>query len=499
MRVFRWLPAPRGGRALIVAWFAAVALLLAMVLPAFAAKTPIRLVDASFTPQSANVGARVTFVVTYRNFDGVEASSVRAEFAGVRYALSPVKSKKTVQAGIRYQATVAPAAGSGTVRFVATDLQGQTATVSAGKLTIAAAPTSGSSGSSGSSSSGSGSSAGTGGSGSTSASGSGSSGAPDVAPAPTSGSIADAAPGGSSTMADDGSIARGGTYASTYPGITGSPTRDRSPAIPDESTSGAADPTRPMGLGRSALVGAGAAAGIAGLTGLGASTTPITAVLPVLVTTFGGATMLMAFMVFGKRRRDGEPTDSDAALSAAAATGYGVAATATIVDAEMAMPRWRRPSLLEARKADPLRHPTAPDVRLTFDHGLVDPLAGHERRRIRYRVVRLLDSPDELTALDIGVLDAGDEVQLLERSGVYWFVLCPDGQRGWVHKMVLGETIEDPDLPGPAARATEPRADAEGAFAARLAAVGAGPVRATDTGDVDDDVLQAYLAARSRA
>jgi hypothetical protein len=53
-----------------------------------------------------------------------------------------------------------------------------------------------------------------------------------------------------------------------------------------------------------------------------------------------------------------------------------------------------------------------------------------ERRVIRYRVVRLLDAPDELRSADIGQLDQGDEVQLLERSGAYWLVLCPDGRRG---------------------------------------------------------------------
>jgi hypothetical protein len=188
------------------------------------------------------------------------------------------------------------------------------------------------------------------------------------------------------------------------------------------------------------------------------------------------------------------------------------------VDAEMQLPRWRRPSLLEARKADPVRM-AGPVVNLSFEHGVVGPLDGHERRRIRYAVVRLLDSPDELTAADIGTLDQGDEVQLLERSGVYWFVLCPDGRQGWVHKMVLGEIIApEADLPGPAERATAARAGEIDGFATRLAAArgpGGGPTpaghdptmpgpawslrgaTATDAGlDLDDDVLQAFLDSR---
>ena len=104
------------------------------------------------------------------------------------------------------------------------------------------------------------------------------------------------------------------------------------------------------------------------------------------------------------------------------------------------MPRWRRPSLLQARKADPLRtEATAP--RLAFDQGFNGALAGTERRLIRYTVVRLLDAPDELRGREIGVLGEGDEVELLEKQGVYWLVGCPDGGRGWIHKMTLGAVV----------------------------------------------------------
>ena len=268
-------------------------------------------------------------------------------------------------------------------------------------------------------------------------------------------------------------------------------------------------------------------AGSLSVAGLGGGPDALAAVMPVVVTTFGGAAMLMAFVLFGKRRRDDEPTDSDENLAAAAASSAGAVASSALVeaapgpasapgptaaDAELAMPRWRRPSLLEARKADPTRA-AAVDTRLTFDHGAALPVGGHERRRIRYRVVRLLDRPDELLALDIGALDAGDEVELLERSGVYWFVLCPDGQQGWVHKMVLGEVVEGPAVPGPAERATGPRRGDEvgagstsagsdplardpmsPALAWALPAAPAGDVSM----DIDDDVLLAFRAAQGR-
>ena len=126
------------------------------------------------------------------------------------------------------------------------------------------------------------------------------------------------------------------------------------------------------------------------------------------------------------------------------------------------MPRWRRPSLIEARKADPTRSVASPH-RLSFGDGVTGPVDGRERRVIRYAVVRLLDAPDELRSAEIGQLDQGDEVQLIERSGSYWLVLCPDGRQGWLHQMTLGEIVSD----------------------ARQ--------------EVDDDVLTAFLTARAQA
>jgi hypothetical protein len=117
-------------------------------------------------------------------------------------------------------------------------------------------------------------------------------------------------------------------------------------------------------------------------------------------------------------------------VNGAAPGGFGAPLSA---DLEALLPRWRRPSLLQARKADPIRDST-PAARLTFDQGLVGKLDGRERRTIRYSLVRLLDSPDELRAAEIGYLDQGDEVQLLEKYGAYWLVLCPDGRQGWVPK-----------------------------------------------------------------
>ena len=200
--------------------------------------------------------------------------------------------------------------------------------------------------------------------------------------------------------------------------------------------------------------------------------------LPVMISTTASIVAWAAFLMFGKRRRDGDPPAPDPVLANNAATGVPPAPSTTLVPGwpvspnidpnEAGMPRWRRPSLLAARKDDPLRHASTA-VSLTFARGAGGPIEGKARRTIRYRLVRLLDLPDESRASEIAVLDQGDEVQLLEKSGTYWLVLCPDGRQGWLHQMVLGAAVEDDD---------EPLSNSTG---------------------IDDDVLSSFLNARNKS
>jgi hypothetical protein len=159
---------------------------------------------------------------------------------------------------------------------------------------------------------------------------------------------------------------------------------------------------------------------------------------PTIATLILGTGAWAAFSLFGRRRRD-DDAEADVLLAAAAATGFegGAAAGLSVVD-ESLLPRWRRPSLQQARRTDPLRA-AAEASHMSFEAAGVMPLANYERRVIGYRLVRLLDSPDELRATEIGVVDQGDEVQLLDRHGAYWLVLCPDGRQGWVHRMTLAD------------------------------------------------------------
>jgi hypothetical protein len=170
----------------------------------------------------------------------------------------------------------------------------------------------------------------------------------------------------------------------------------------------------------------------------------LTELAPTIAAASAGGAAWAAFAFFGKRRRDGDEIDENMLATAAAAVYEVQAAPGLRVVDESLMPRWRRPSLQEVRRTDPLRS-VADTTHLSFDAAGIRPLANFERRLIGYRLVRLLDSPDEYRSMEIGILDQGDEVQLLERRGVYWLVLCPDGRQGWVHRMTLAEPVQ-PDI-----------------------------------------------------
>ena len=283
------------------------------------------------------------------------------------------------------------------------------------------------------------------------------------------------ATGGSGTAGGPGTGAGPGTGTGAGPGTGGSGTGGTG------GTGGGT--TLPLGMGG----GSGTASTFWRIV-------PTTIVVTTMVVT------MMAFLMFGKRRRDQEPTAPDAVLGAAAACGSGLIASTRLVPAlavaratpvapvapvapaaawadtpiaamasaamaasavqnavavapppvemDAHLPRWRRPSLVEARKGDPLRstdpiHSVSSSAHLTFAGAVGAAVTGLERRRIRYRLVSLLSAPDEVRGVEIGVLDEGDEVVMMEKRGTFWRVLCPDGREGWLHKMVLGDIVGD--------------------------------------------------------
>jgi hypothetical protein len=114
------------------------------------------------------------------------------------------------------------------------------------------------------------------------------------------------------------------------------------------------------------------------------------------------------------------------------------------------MPRWRRPSVQSARKASS-RGVELPHVPVAFKDGATDV----ERRRIRYRLVRVSSIPDEIMGEEVARLDRGDEVELIRSAGAYWLVRTPFGEEGWVHQMTLETGDAEPSDDAPIDESTD--------------------------------------------
>jgi hypothetical protein len=506
----------------MLAAVAAFVLAALLVLPVFAVTGPTRLSDPSVSPTAATPTTRVTFSVTYRNREGSPPDFVEVVVGGIAHPMT--SSGGNWKSGVVFSWSATLPVGSHSVLFRGMDRErftdeaaGPTVVVSVPATPAPTpaptpkptpkptpAPT------------------------------------PDPTPAPTPrqtpaptplpaatpvpAPVATPAPGQPGGGDDPGSPGAGPATPGAGPTTPGAETPGQEPSgeepsgeepsgeepsgegtpppvtagggpisgDPNDPSSGGDDPTSVGGGWGSGSLdrdgGWGDLTATLEVLGLDPSRGPDFRLLPTAVASTALVSAALAFGFFGKRRRDGEPPEPDEVLEARAArggqptadgslvTGNGQAAVA-YVDAELALPRWRRPSLLEARKADPVRD-ALPIQNLTFAQGGVSALDGHERRLIRYHVVELLEAPDELRSATVGSLTQGDEVQLLERSGTYWRVLCPDGRQGWIHKMTLGEVVGGPAAPSPSQAWATESIEREG---------------------VDDDVLAAFMAARGRA
>jgi hypothetical protein len=114
---------------------------------------------------------------------------------------------------------------------------------------------------------------------------------------------------------------------------------------------------------------------------------------------------------------------------------------------ESAIPRWRRPSLMEARRSDPGRSGVHEPIRFG------DAVAPADRRVVRYDLARITAEPDEMGGREVGVLGRGDEVLVVEHQGAYLRITTPDGLEGWVHRTILGR---GPSPEAPAAQLLPP-------------------------------------------
>jgi hypothetical protein len=494
----------------LAALCAALFVIFVLVAPALAVEGPTKLYDATVSPRTGTPTTTITFTVGYRNREGSAPAYVSVVIDGKAHAMSS-DGGTSWKSGVRNRWTTKLAAGTHRISFTAMSRDRFSDTLDGGtvKITIppppapaptpqptpkptpkpTPAPTAAPTADGGTVDAGSGGST------------DGTDPGPDGGTGTVGGDTTDptAGPGttdGVTGSGDDTGVS-GGSAGSADPADTGdgsgrstnamnAPVNGLLGAGPIDGSSTGSGPGgdsstgSPVGSHGVVTGGTGWGALSSALEALGINRPPAVTMLPMLVGTSTAMTMAFAFAIFGKKRRDEEPPAPDEVLRNNAARGHGavpggdivngVVRAATVpgpIDTEAGMPRWRRPSLIQARKADPSRS-VASSQRMSFEGGTDGAGEGCERRTIRYAVVRLLDAPDELRSAEIGQLDQGDEVQLLEKSGTYWLVRCPDGRQGWLHKMTLGEIVSD-----------------------------AAPV--SYTREIDDDVLTAFLTARARA
>ena len=516
MSFTRRSPAPRGAGQLFASVAAVAILLLSLAMPVGANEGPTKLYDAGASPSSGTSGTTITFTVGYRNREGSGPAFVRVLIDGTAHEMAGTGDDW--KHGEVYHFSTTLPVGAHAFSFAASDTRKFTDEDPGGTVTISApppppptpkpvatpAPTPKPV--------------------ATPAPTPAATPRPAVTPTPKPASTAAPTPTHdqtpSSTATPDATPTAdppvSGVDPRATPGSTPAlgagdpgPTGTAAPGLgqdpggpavqPDPSAAASGEPIvtalGPTSGGDNGSSGDGATGGaveppaagvgwgamMAAISALGLDDgTPHLGLLPTLVGTSGAVAMGMAFAIFGKKRRDEAQPVPDDVLKAQAARGSDAVASAELtgsrpfgqrLEGEDAMPRWRRPSLLEARKADPARSVAMTSSRLAFAADAEGD--ARERRVIKYRVVTLLDAPDELRSSGIGQLDQGDEVQLLERSGAYWLVLCPDGRQGWLHKMTLGEIVDD---------------------AASLTAA-----EAWGAAEPPTDILQMILDARSRA
>ena len=532
----------RPASAALAALSTALLIVLCAVVPVLAVQGPTKLFDPAVSPTSGLPTTTIHFAVSYRNREGSPADHVNVIVDGTAHRMTSNGSTSWKQ-GVRHTWSTTLPVGVHSISFEAADTRRFSDTIAGGSVTITAppsptpkatpkptpkpvstpaptpgteptpeptprptahptpaptptaTPTPASGGDGGSTPTSGGKTPGSDGTTPDDPGGTPPDGSTPGGPTPgssdgpaggTDGITPGSSDGGSTSAGGGtgGSSGAGGPITAAGGGSGGSGSSSGSTGgDPTGASGGAIDSAQGGGAGNGGVVTGGPGWGslASALEILGVQDPPAIGALPMLIGLSGAMTMSFAFAIFGKKRRDEQPPAPDEVLKANAARGHRDAPSGDVaagvvrnpavpvpVDAEAAMPRWRRPSLLEARKADPARS-AGTAQKLSFDGGAVRADDNHERRIIRYRVVRLLDAPDELRSAEIGQLDQGDEVQLLERSGSYWLVLCPDGRQGWLHKMTLGEIVTD-------AAAASPWA-----------------------GDVDSDVLSAFLKARARA
>jgi hypothetical protein len=471
----------RGRRSRLVALTAA-ALLALLVTPSYAlalATTgPGKLSDGRASPSSGTTATVFAFSVTYSQQANVAPAVVNVVIDGSsRRMLAVTPSDTNYRDGARFRYNTTLSRGFHIYKFEVTDAKGRDGSALGGLVRVRASSTGGSLGGGtssggGSTSSGSGaSSSGSGGSsaGSGATGGSGSSGSG----AGSSGGSGGSNGGSSSSWESAGSGSSGQSSAATAAlgALAGSGAVSvvilPSDALPDGAALGAATTGRAagqlMGGFGAGLVIPGRGSGLdfmSTMPGYGSDPWVLAMAQTLAMSTTTSVIFAFALLFLARRRRDEEGTRAHELEQTGTAPPdpqqlakylYGPQKAAALA-AEMALPRWRRPSLMAARASErDRRAQVIASERLTFDRGTVAFGDGREFRKIRYRMVRLSDRPDELMGYELGRLDEGDEVEVLERSAFYVKIRTPYGLEGWVHRTTVGAQLspeqDRPDSP----------------------------------------------------
>jgi hypothetical protein len=156
------------------------------------------------------------------------------------------------------------------------------------------------------------------------------------------------------------------------------------------------------------------------------------------------AGMFLFALIMRRGRRDERETaaggltveDATQSALAAAASAATAAADPDVSLDEAHMPRWRRPSVQAARQGSARFGPPVSRPALRF---AAPAPTGVERVAVHYRFVRVADAPDDVRSVELGRLDRGDEVDVLDRRTGFALVRAPDGLEGWVPRMTLGQ------------------------------------------------------------
>jgi hypothetical protein len=223
---------------------------------------------------------------------------------------------------------------------------------------------------------------------------------------------ATAKPTGKST-ARPTATARGGGPSSPSATATPVPTMTASPT-PAAGIAGPIDRGAGGGSGRGWTLDLPGAVG-------GMTTNPL---VVWAITTAGG---LLLFVVFLRRGRADDDPWADDVLLASVLGGPAPAGAARAAEAVVGHP------------ADQTTAVLAPPRARTFDK---PPAKGVERARIGYRRVRISSKPDAVRSVELGRLDRGDEVEIVDSYEGYLQIRTTDDICGWIlrHTIVGGPT-----------------------------------------------------------